>query len=361
MAANTRLIRYLAVLGLEPLEPEALEAALKSEEGLKAVTLERFPQEDDDVPLSPVLSPLPDFCFKDGLRLEEHKPSPSPSFTSVVFTSSSGGRLHVACLMVHERMERSGGGYVYAPKALCLVSLFPCLELLRSLLSDLVLAARADQEMQRFTGEPCDPSERLVFRLVSQIFYELPLPPNRHTMVTLTAGLKEVTILDQEGFTRDFSFRPLVAFLSVNRLAQLFVLVLTERKVVLSSQQLSPALLAVILEALRALLFPLEWEHVYLPILPPSFRWALESPAPFLMGMAGKAPLASELAEDVVVFDLDTGKSIPDKIQAPAGHLQLQRLMERLTSNRKRLSMRCCLLSTLPSPHGTPRVDYGSL
>ena len=25
--------------------------------------------------------------------------------------------------------------------------------------------------------------------LVSQIFYELPLPPNRHTMVTLTAGL----------------------------------------------------------------------------------------------------------------------------------------------------------------------------
>lgn len=50
-------------------------------------------------------------------------------------------------------------------------------------------------------------------------------------------------------------------------------------------------------------------EHVYLPILPPSFRWALESPAPFLMGMAGKAPLASELAEDAGHSDATSGFS----------------------------------------------------
>ncbi|CAL1151500.1 unnamed protein product, partial [Cladocopium goreaui] len=148
-----------------------------------------------------------------------------------------------------------------------------------------------------------------------QIFYELPLPQTRHSMVSLTAGLREVNLLDPDGLTRDFSFRPLVAFLSVTRLSQLFVLTLQERKVVLSSQQLCPALLVVILEALRALLFPLEWEHTYLPILPNSFRWALESPAPFLMGVSGSPIASAELPEDVVVFDLDTGKTLPEKMQ----------------------------------------------
>eukprot|EP00435_Cladocopium_sp_Y103_P036326 s630_g9.t1 len=127
--------------------------------------------------------------------------------------------------------------------------------------------------------------------------------------------LREVNLLDPDGLTRDFSFRPLVAFLSVTRLSQLFVLTLQERKVVLSSQQLCPALLVVILEALRALLFPLEWEHTYLPILPNSFRWALESPAPFLMGVSGSPITPAELPEDVVVFDLDTGKTLPEKMQ----------------------------------------------
>ena len=39
-------------------------------------------------------------------------------------------------------------------------------------------------------------------------------------------------------------------------------------------------------------------EHTYLPILPNSFRWALESPAPFLMGISGSI-VASELPDDV--------------------------------------------------------------
>lgn len=40
-------------------------------------------------------------------------------------------------------------------------------------------------------------------------------------------------------------------------------------------------------------------EHTYLPILPNSFRWALESPAPFLMGVSGSPIASAELPEDV--------------------------------------------------------------
>ena len=331
-----RLIRYLAVLG--PCEESVQEGVKSVEQGtkvsevtLKTVTLERFPLEDDDVPLSPLLSTLPDFCFKDGLHLLSEKPNPSPCFAPLVFSTAEGGRLHVACLTVHERRDRTAGGPFYTPKALCLVSLFPCLDLLRSMLSDVLLAARLDDQEFAKTGDPN--LERLVPRVVMQLFYELPLPQNRHSMVSLTAGLKEVTLLDPQGLTRDFSFRPLVAFLSVTRLAQLFVLTLQERKVVLSSQQLSPALLVVILEALRALLFPLEWEHTYLPILPNSFRWALESPAPFLMGISGSI-VASELPDDVVVFDLDTGKTIPEKTQVAVPQIMEQPLARLRTAHQ---------------------------
>lgn len=152
------------------------------------------------------------------MTLSKEKPNQSPSFASFVFSTDKGGRLHVACLTVHERRAQAAG-HVYAPKALCLVSLYPCLELLRSLLSDLVLAARYDETRSAGDEERLVPSVEAQsycasrqFRwsprgLLAQMFYELPMPPNRHTMVTLTAGFKELGLLDPSGLTRDFSFR----------------------------------------------------------------------------------------------------------------------------------------------------------
>ncbi|CAE7263509.1 DENND4C [Symbiodinium sp. CCMP2592] len=343
---DSRLIRYLAVLGPEAAsleeELERLESSddLPDQGGgpaapvLRPITLERFPEEDDsEVPLSPLLATLPDFCFKEGLRLETAKPRGwSPAFASFAFTTGKGGRLFVACLIVHERVQ-SKSCLCYTPKAFCLVSLFPCLELFRNLLADLVLAARSDDH-PRGASPLLSPGKggsqtRLSKRLVAQIFFDLPVPANHSTMVSLTAGLREVTLLDPSGATRDFSFRPLVACLSEKRLAQLFVLVLLERKVVLTSKELSHALLAAVLEVLRALIFPFEWEHTYIPILPASLRWTLESPAPFLMGVpGGLSPM--EIPDDVVLFDLDTGRTIPEKPQMPPIPKSVEHCMTRL-------------------------------
>eukprot|EP00439_Symbiodinium_sp_Y106_P008416 s1593_g1.t1 len=343
---DSRLIRYLAVLGPEAAsleeELERLESSddLPDQGGgpaapvLRPITLERFPEEDDsEVPLSPLLATLPDFCFKEGLRLETAKPRGwSPAFASFAFTTGKGGRLFVACLIVHERVQ-SKSCLCYTPKAFCLVSLFPCLELFRNLLADLVLAARSD-DYPRGASPLLSPGKgglqtRLSKRLVAQIFFDLPVPANHSTMVSLTAGLREVTLLDPSGATRDFSFRPLVACLSEKRLAQLFVLVLLERKVVLTSKELSHALLAAVLEVLRALIFPFEWEHTYIPILPASLRWTLESPAPFLMGVpGGLSPM--EIPDDVVLFDLDTGRTIPEKPQMPPIPKSVEHCMTRL-------------------------------
>ncbi|CAE8606263.1 unnamed protein product, partial [Polarella glacialis] len=353
MAPNPRLINYLAVLGPCPVtfQEEVQRLHTNLAEGgddhaesfapvLKAVTLERFPPVDyGEVDLSPLLPALPEFCFQDGMLAERRKPSGrSPAFFSFVLTIGSGCRVHIACLTVHERCATKAGTF-YTPKVFCLISLFPCLQLFRNLLGDLVFAARSDeiaqaasrlsatrgrgsQAGQASVYEDLGPSAvlkepKLAQRLVAQIFFEAPLPPDHLTQVVFSAGLRSVGLLDpQSDLTRDFSFRPLMACLSVPKLMQLLLLLLLERKVVLMSKTMSLALLSATCEVLRALLFPFAWEHNYIPILPANLRWALENPAPFLISVSGGLTKA-EVPEDVVVFDLDTGQSIPERPEVP--------------------------------------------
>ena len=40
-----------------------------------------------------------------------------------------------------------------------------------------------------------------------------------------------------------------------------------------------------IAEAITSLLFPLHWQHVYVPILPSSLLHFLDAPVPFIMGV----------------------------------------------------------------------------
>lgn len=40
-----------------------------------------------------------------------------------------------------------------------------------------------------------------------------------------------------------------------------------------------------IAESLTTLFFPLSWEHVYVPVLPPSLLHYLDAPVPFIMGL----------------------------------------------------------------------------
>lgn len=41
-------------------------------------------------------------------------------------------------------------------------------------------------------------------------------------------------------------------------------------------------------ESITALLFPFQWQHVYVPILPASLLQFLDAPVPYLMGLQSK-------------------------------------------------------------------------
>lgn len=51
-------------------------------------------------------------------------------------------------------------------------------------------------------------------------------------------------------------------------------------------------------ECMSSLLFPFTWQHVYVPILPPSLQHFLDAPVPFIMGLPAQesqVPIASEV------------------------------------------------------------------
>ncbi|KAG5186619.1 DENN domain-containing protein, partial [Tribonema minus] len=71
--------------------------------------------------------------------------------------------------------------------------------------------------------------------------------------------------------------------LSVPRALAAFGLVLQEAKVLFISSRAE--LLTQVMEALRSLIFPLEWQSVYVPRLPRALSGCLECPGGFMIGM----------------------------------------------------------------------------
>lgn len=103
--------------------------------------------------------------------------------------------------------------------------------------------------------------------------------------------------------TLDVQLRELFESLSVSNVVRVFGCLVSEKKLVLVSSSFS--LLVAAGEALRALLFPLAWAHVFAPVLPLSLRAYLQCPSPFLFGLHASYLRDCELPSDVVVVDLD--------------------------------------------------------
>ena len=53
-------------------------------------------------------------------------------------------------------------------------------------------------------------------------------------------------------------------------------------------------------EGMTALVFPFQWQHVYVPILPASLVHFLDAPVPFIMGLHHKDDTALQRIASVV-------------------------------------------------------------
>ena len=88
----------------------------------------------------------------------------------------------------------------------------------------------------------------------------------------------------------------------------LFAALLMERRVVISGSDLNRVSSAVV--AANASMYPLAWQHIYLPLMPRDFVDYLTAPMPFLVGLhSSLVPAMRALpTEDIFHLDLDSGE-----------------------------------------------------
>ncbi|KAM4614734.1 DENN domain-containing protein 5B isoform 3-T3 [Polymixia lowei] len=180
--------------------------------------------------------------------------------------------------------SRGGGGYdasrdtLYVSKALCLITPMPFMHACRSFLSQLHRA------VTDASGPPPLPLESYVHN----ILYEVPLPPPGRSLKF--HGVYEPVACQRPGPGElplaEFPLGDAFSLLGAENLVQLFTCTLLEMQILLYSQDYHR--LMTVAEGITTLLFPFQWQHVYVPILPASLLHFLDAPVPYLMGLQSK-------------------------------------------------------------------------
>ena len=103
--------------------------------------------------------------------------------------------------------------------------------------------------------------------------------------------------------------------LSIGNVFKLFAACLLEQKILFVSCRYS--LLTSIIELITSLIFPIIWQHTYVPILPELLIEFTHSPLPFIMGVHKNyfSPAQQEELKDVMIVDIDT-----DTIFSPSNY-----------------------------------------
>ncbi|KAJ8271496.1 hypothetical protein COCON_G00103550 [Conger conger] len=122
---------------------------------------------------------------------------------------------------------------------------------------------------------------------VYNILYEVPLPPAGRSLKF--SGVYGPIVCQRPSTAElplfDFPVRDVLELLGVENLLQLFTCALLEIQILLYSQHYQR--LMTVAESITALMFPFQWQHVYVyvPILPASLLHFLDAPVPYLMGL----------------------------------------------------------------------------
>jgi len=93
-----------------------------------------------------------------------------------------------------------------------------------------------------------------------------------------------------------------------NTMLVIFASMLYERRILITSKKLSR--LSACVQAANALIYPMFWQHIFIPVLPAQLMDYLSAPMPFLIGVPEPLMKRIKRAEigDVVILDADNNK-----------------------------------------------------
>ena len=276
-AADTREPRVVAHAALDAVPPAANSAASAQVAAHAA--------------RAPPSFPLANFCFPEHsawCRVEALERA-APSYYTFALTDGDGRRSYGHCC----RFLPGGTGPRF-PACLCILSAHDWPALFHDLLS--VLAVKAGAAL--VAGQELLCAGCPLIATLNELC-ALQLPP----------GVELARIATGPVDADDGAAAQLLSRLQPAAVCALLAALLHERRVIVTGARLADCSAGV--HACAALLAPLRWQHVFLPILPASLLEYVSAPMPFIVGLA--APLLQQVTrlrlpvDKLVVLNCDSG------------------------------------------------------
>jgi len=268
--------------------------------GFKPKIVDRYPRTNHpDTPLLPWVSRA---CLPRGVRVRT-KP-PAPMFSTFVGWNELGEKLYGACLLIFEKLPLSNQNQpVYMPKALALLSHYPLFYAFEFFLRCLWHSI----PRQIITLEV----------LLVHYFYDIPAP-SLGKKIAYDLGRMKVLLAQRSVYDLPVLELPVSALfqrLSVPNIVLVLKLLLLGHQIILLASQetglstVAESELTAVAETLISFIFPLKWNHLYIPILSKVVASKLtEYSGPFLVGLPAyllKRPELGRLPKRAVVVDLE--------------------------------------------------------
>ncbi|XP_075278434.1 DENN domain-containing protein 1B isoform X4 [Opisthocomus hoazin] len=274
-----------------------LKVKCQASEKEDPVVLWKFPEDFGD---QEVLNSIPKFCFPfDIERVSQNQVG--QHFTFVLTDIESKQRFGFCRL--------TSGGKV----CLCILSYLPWFEVYYKLLNTLADYLAKEQEndsndlLKSLYSHPVPKANALVSLSVNQemIFASEQVLKKQPCLVShsyfITPDITGLpTIPESRNLTEYF------VAVDVNNMLQLYASMLHERRIIITSSKLST--LTACVHASAALLYPMYWQHIYIPVLPPHLLDYCCAPMPYLIGvhLSLIERVKNRSLEDVVLLNADT-------------------------------------------------------
>ena len=296
------------------------------EHTFKPAITARFPQVDyPENPLNPMII---QFCYPHSDEIVPSTTYVLPKIHHFVLTNEKGRKIYGTCLTIYEEYDVSAdapfsrkhkvhantgeddievsvdaekGTTLYIPRVLCIISYWPYLTAFREYLTQLYRLASTTDMMHA-------PLERYILN----ICLEIPAPP---------PGAFEVHIRILQSTIKFWAppaklpiayvalpYQVLFDCLEINNVLLVWYALVMEQKVLLLSSQYS--ILTICSEILCSLLFPMQWSHLYVPMLPKFLSPMLDAPIPYLVGIIRENWMYAEgyVSAETIIVDLDSNK-----------------------------------------------------
>nr|XP_023650450.1 DENN domain-containing protein 1B isoform X3 [Paramormyrops kingsleyae] len=268
-----------------------LQVRCPATENEDPVVLWKFPQDFEDQVGNEVLQTVPKFCFPfDVERVSQNQVG--QNFTFVLTDIESKQRFGFCRL--------TSGCKV----CICLLSYLPWFEIYYKLLNTL-----ADYLCKHQENDLNDMLKSL---------YCLPVPkPNSPVSLSVHSYFIAPDINGLPTIPESRNLTEYFVAVDVNNMLQLYASMLHERRIIITSSKLST--LTACVHGSAAMLYPMYWQHIYIPVLPPHLLDYCCAPMPYLIGvhLSLLERVKSRSLEDVVILNVDT-----NMLESPTDDLQ---------------------------------------